>query len=43
MQKFGTRGIVRGSAIGVCAVNAVAGGLVYGTGKRGEREGESVG
>lgn len=40
MQKFGTRGIVRGAAIGVCAVNAVAGGWVYATG-RGE-DGNSV-
>lgn len=42
MQKFGTRGVVRGTAMGVCAVNVVAGGWVYGTGGRG-REGESVG
>ncbi|KAL9013411.1 MAG: hypothetical protein Q9173_001887 [Seirophora scorigena] len=41
MQRFGTRGVVRGAAMGVCAVNLVAGGWVYGTGKRGE--GENVG
>lgn len=34
MQKFGTRGLVRGTAVGVAAVNVAAGGLVYVTGKR---------
>ncbi len=42
MQRFGTRGLVRGSAIGVCAANLVAGGWVYATGKS-EEDGESVG
>ncbi|KAI4117572.1 MAG: hypothetical protein LQ345_002226 [Seirophora villosa] len=41
MQRFGTRGVVRGAAMGVGAVNLVAGGWVYATGKRGE--GENVG
>lgn len=34
MQKFGTRGLVRGAAVGVAAVNLAAGGLVYVTGEK---------
>ncbi|KAL8763802.1 MAG: hypothetical protein Q9184_000504 [Pyrenodesmia sp. 2 TL-2023] len=41
MQRFGTRGVVRGTAMGVCLVNLVAGGWVYGTGK-GEKDGETI-
>ncbi|KAL8778435.1 MAG: hypothetical protein Q9213_007414 [Squamulea squamosa] len=42
MQKFGTRGIVRGTTMGVCGINMLAGGWVYATGDRAQ-EGESVG
>ncbi|KAL8770280.1 MAG: hypothetical protein Q9209_003916 [Squamulea sp. 1 TL-2023] len=42
MQKFGTRGIVRGTTMGVCGINMLAGGWVYATGNRAQ-EGESVG
>ena len=38
MKKFGTRGIIRGTTLGLCAVNMVAGGLVYATGKREDEE-----
>lgn len=41
MQKFGTRGLVRGTTMGLCAVNVLAGGLVYATGRRAE-EGRGV-
>lgn len=34
MQKFGARGIVRGSTMGLCLINLVAGGFVYATEKR---------
>ena len=34
MQKWGTRGILRGATMGLCAVNLVAGGFVYVTRKR---------
>lgn len=37
-QKFGARGIVRGAALGLCAVNVAAGGLAYVFGKREEEE-----
>ncbi|KAI9829061.1 MAG: hypothetical protein M1832_000084 [Thelocarpon impressellum] len=32
--RWGVRGIVRGATMGMCAVNLVAGGLVYGLGRR---------
>ena len=41
LQKFGTRGVVRGTAMGLSVVNLVAGGWVYGTGRR--EDGEKVG
>ncbi|KAL8848115.1 MAG: hypothetical protein Q9221_006835 [Calogaya cf. arnoldii] len=41
MQKFGTRGIVRGATMGVCGINLLACGWVYATGKRAD-EGESA-
>ncbi|KAI4270289.1 MAG: hypothetical protein L6R38_007178 [Xanthoria sp. 2 TBL-2021] len=41
MQKFGTRGIVRGTTMGVCGINVLAGGWVYATGKKAD-EGESA-
>ena len=41
MQRFGTRGIVRGTTMGICAINVVAGGWVYATGQT-AGEGESV-
>ncbi|MCJ1313269.1 hypothetical protein MMC25_006946 [Agyrium rufum] len=41
MKKWGTRGIVRGATMGLCALNLVSGGLVYATGRRRE-EGDSV-
>ncbi|KAI1402004.1 hypothetical protein F4819DRAFT_486084 [Hypoxylon fuscum] len=39
MNRFSIRGIVRGSAVGIGAINAVAAGWVYATGNR-EREKE---
>jgi len=33
-KKFGTRGILRGTTLGLCGVNLVAGGLVYAVEKR---------
>ncbi|KAL8861258.1 MAG: hypothetical protein Q9178_002474 [Gyalolechia marmorata] len=41
MQRFGTRGIVRGATMGICGINVVAGGWVYATGQT-AGEGESV-
>jgi len=40
-KKFGTRGIIRGTTLGLCGVNLVAGGLVYALGKR-EDEGDEA-
>ena len=37
-QKFGPRGILRGSSMGLCAVNVACCGFVYATGKRDEEE-----
>ncbi|MCJ1444900.1 MAG: hypothetical protein MMC23_005403 [Stictis urceolatum] len=34
MQKWSVRGVIRGTTMGVCAVNLVAGGFVYVIGKR---------
>lgn len=34
LQKWGVRGIVRGTTMGVCAVNVVTGGFVYAIGRR---------
>jgi hypothetical protein len=39
--KFGTRGLIRGATMGLCAANLVAGGLFYAVGKR-EGEGEGT-
>ena len=33
-RKFGTRGLIRGATMGLCAINLVCGGLVYAVGKR---------
>lgn len=42
-SKFGTRGLIRGTTVGLCAANLVAGGLVYAVGKKeGEGEGETA-
>ncbi|KAL6714902.1 hypothetical protein ACLMJK_007162 [Lecanora helva] len=41
-KKFGTRGIIRGTTMGFCGINLVAGGWVYLLGKREEKE-EGVG
>ncbi len=41
MQKWGTRGIIRGSTMGLCITNLLAGGFVYATEKRKE-EGSGV-
>jgi len=38
LQKFGTRGIIRGATLGLCAVNVVAGGVAYAFGRRGREE-----
>lgn len=37
-KKFGVRGVVRGGTVLMCAVNAVAGGWAYYTGKRGDEK-----
>ncbi|MCJ1379399.1 hypothetical protein MMC17_002500 [Xylographa soralifera] len=34
MQKWGTRGIVRGATMGLCVANLLGGGFVYAIGKR---------
>ena len=34
MQKFGVRGIVRGTTMALCAANLAAGAFVFATGKR---------
>ncbi|GAB7365209.1 hypothetical protein MBLNU230_g6295t1 [Neophaeotheca triangularis] len=36
--KLGARGMVRGATLGLCAVNAVGGGLAYAFGERGRGE-----
>ncbi|KAL8711566.1 MAG: hypothetical protein Q9220_003976 [cf. Caloplaca sp. 1 TL-2023] len=41
LQKFGTRGIVRGTTLGICGINVVAGGWVYATARK--DEGETIG
>ena len=33
-QRFGARGLIRGATMGLCAVNLVAGSMVYAIGKR---------
>ena len=33
-QKWSVRGVVRGTTMGVCAVNLLAGGFVYATGRK---------
>ncbi|KAH8697186.1 hypothetical protein BGW36DRAFT_296074 [Talaromyces proteolyticus] len=38
MKKWGARGIVRGTTMGLCLVNMVAGGLAYTLGKKDEEE-----
>ncbi|KAK6955982.1 hypothetical protein Daesc_003629 [Daldinia eschscholtzii] len=39
MNRFSIRGLVRGSAVGIGLINAIAAGWVYGTGNR-EKEKE---
>ncbi|MCJ1233961.1 hypothetical protein MMC14_001919 [Varicellaria rhodocarpa] len=34
MKKWGARGIIRGSTMGICALNLLGGGFVYATGRR---------
>jgi len=34
MQKWGTRGIIRGATMGLCVANLLGGGFVYAIGKR---------
>jgi hypothetical protein len=41
MQKWGTRGIIRGATMGLCVANLLGGGFVYGTGKR-SAEGKDI-
>lgn len=41
-KKFGTRGIIRGTTLGICGINLVAGGLVYAVGKEEGEEGQSA-
>ena len=41
MQKWGTRGIIRGTTMGLCVANLLAGGFVYATEKR-ETEGSDI-
>ena len=41
VNKFGTRGLIRGATLGLCGVNLVAGGIVYAVGKR-DGEGKGV-
>ncbi len=40
MNKFGTRGVVRGATMGLCLVNVIGGGLAYGFGSRTKEEEE---
>lgn len=42
VKKLGTRGIIRGGTMGLCAANVVAGGLAYVFGNR-KKEDESRG
>ena len=42
MQKWGTRGIVRGATLGLCAANVLGSGFVYATGRKSKTDGESV-
>lgn len=41
MQKWGTRGIIRGATMGLCVANLLGGGFVYATGKR-SAEGKDI-
>ncbi|KAL2041225.1 hypothetical protein N7G274_006170 [Stereocaulon virgatum] len=41
VNKFGTRGLIRGATLGLCGVNLVTGGIVYAVGKR-DGEGKGV-
>ena len=34
VKKWGTRGLIRGATMGLCASNLVAGGMVYALGRR---------
>ncbi|MCJ1426249.1 hypothetical protein MMC29_004152 [Sticta canariensis] len=46
MRKWGARGIIRGTTVGLCATNVVGGALVYAIGKRSKedsaREGNDI-
>lgn len=37
-NKFGTRGVVRGMTLALCAVNVVSGGLTYAFGKNDDKD-----
>ena len=38
VSKWGPRGIIRGTTLGVCLANVVSGGMVYAVGRRGQEE-----
>lgn len=38
MQKWGARGIIRGTTVGLCVTNFASGALVYAIGKRSKEE-----
>ena len=40
-RKFGTRGIIRGTTLGLCGINLLAGGWLYVLGRR-EEEGDEA-
>ena len=47
MQKWGTRGIIRGATIGLCVVNLLGSGYTYAVGRRsreasGKNDGDSL-
>lgn len=42
MQKWGTRGLIRGATMGLCGANLIAGGLVYALGKRSSESAEEL-
>lgn len=46
MRKWGARGIIRGTTVGLCATNLAGGALVYAIGKRSKedtaREGNDI-
>ena len=38
MQRWGTRGIIRGATMGLCVVNLLGGGYTYAVGRRSREE-----